>query len=242
MMRSLLCLVLALLLLPTAFAQETQPTSQPTKLPGNRNWGLAKPIEATADYDVHGAKLSGLHYVSLNDLAANAEKWDGKKVQIRGRIDSVCPKKGCWMMVHQGDQEVRVKFVDYGFFMPFDAAGRDVAAEGTVQFKLVTEAERRHYAEDAGKSPEEIEKIQGDERSLGFLAAAVQIGKLPPLPGESAADPAVVGIQKYIEREEVDTSNRDWRTNLTAPPKATFTAGKKYFWVLETNKGTIKIS
>ena len=53
-------------------------------------------------------------------------------------------------------------------------------------------------------------------------------------------DPAVASIQAFID-ENVDTSKRSWKTNLKAPPKATFTEGKSYFWEIQTNKGKIKL-
>jgi cyclophilin family peptidyl-prolyl cis-trans isomerase len=53
-------------------------------------------------------------------------------------------------------------------------------------------------------------------------------------------DPAVASIQAFID-ENVDTSKRSWKTTLKAPPVASFTAGKSYFWELETTKGPIKV-
>jgi hypothetical protein len=84
------------------------------------------------------------------------------------------------MKLKDGDNEVRVSFTGYKFFVPLDVEGRDVAVEGKVQVKTETEAERRHYAQDAGKSPEEIAKIVGDATTVSFVADAVHIGKLPP--------------------------------------------------------------
>ncbi|MGH7894762.1 MAG: peptidylprolyl isomerase [Candidatus Binatia bacterium] len=54
-------------------------------------------------------------------------------------------------------------------------------------------------------------------------------------------DAAIAEIDKFIAEKKIDKANASWKTSLPQPPKLTFTAGKKYLWVLETNKGTIKI-
>ena len=44
------------------------------------------------------------------------------QVVVEGTITDVCAKKGCWMKVVDGDDEIFVKFRDYGFFVPRNAA------------------------------------------------------------------------------------------------------------------------
>ena len=112
-------------------------------------------------------------------ILAEPATWKGQRVRVEGTVTDVCPKKGCWMMVKDGKESVRVKFTDYSFFVPLDCARQFATAEGTVTVRVETEAERRHYAEDAGATPEEIAKIKGDKTILSFMADAVQIGKPP---------------------------------------------------------------
>ena len=145
----------------------------------DRKLGLAKPIVFQKDKEVYGAALGKTKRVALAEISKDTKTWKGKRVRLHGKILKVCPKKGCWMMVKDGDVEVRVTFKDYKFFVPLDSAGRDVAADGLVDFKVVSEAERRHYAEDAGASAEEIAAIKGDKTELAFVADAVQVGTLP---------------------------------------------------------------
>ncbi|NRA96920.1 MAG: DUF4920 domain-containing protein [Planctomycetes bacterium] len=176
-MRHLISAVLVAAFALPSLAQD--PPKPPTKPSADRKMGLAKPLVFEKGKEVYGAPLKGLKHLRLKRIAKRQKKWNGKKLQIRGEITSVCPKKGCWMMVKEGAQTVRVRFTDYAFFVPLDCAKQRVTAEGTVTVKVETEAERRHYAEDAGKSKEEIEKITGDKVLLSFTADAVQIGKPP---------------------------------------------------------------
>ena len=54
-------------------------------------------------------------------------------------------------------------------------------------------------------------------------------------------DAAIAAIDAFIAEQDVDKARQNWKLTLTKPPKVRFTAGKSYFWNLETNKGSIKI-
>lgn len=71
---------------------------------------------------------------------------------------------------------MKVRFVDYGFFVPTEGLeGRTAILQGRASKEVITEAMRRHYAHDAGKSKEECEAIKGDVNELSFLAEGVLI-------------------------------------------------------------------
>ncbi|UII75116.1 DUF4920 domain-containing protein [Flagellimonas sp. HMM57] len=98
--------------------------------------------------------------------------------QISGTIVEVCKSKGCWMKVDTGNKEqVFVKFKDYGFFVPTDSENGKVVMNGVAFVEEVSVDEQRHYAEDAGKSKEEVAKITKPKRTLRFEASGVQIEK-----------------------------------------------------------------
>ena len=89
---------------------------------------------------------------------------------------AACQVKGCWMTADLGNGEsMRIRFKDYGFFVPKDAGGKDFYAQGVASWDTTSVAELRHYAEDAGKSKEEIEKIKEPKVELVFLAEGVII-------------------------------------------------------------------
>jgi len=115
-------------------------------------------------------------YDELLSQMQTAASGDSVAVKVVGTVDAVCQKKGCWMNIVSDDAdspEMNVRFKDYGFFVPKDIAGRQVIMEGYA-FKEVTPVdELRHYAEDAGKSQEEIEAITEPKEELKFLASGV---------------------------------------------------------------------
>lgn len=93
--------------------------------------------------------------------------------KVSAKINEVCSTKGCWMKLDLGnDDEVMVRFKDYGFFMPLNAEG-NVIINGKAYVSETSVEELRHYAEDAGKSKEEIDAITEPEKTYSFEADGV---------------------------------------------------------------------
>ena len=102
------------------------------------------------------------------------ENIDNKK--LSGEIINVCPKKGCWMNLKVDEDTIFVKFKDYGFFVPKTGVESKLAfISGNIKKDTISVERLRHYAEDAGKSSDEIEKIVKPEFKLLFLADGVAI-------------------------------------------------------------------
>lgn len=108
-------------------------------------------------------------------VALGALAGDEKNVIIEGTIVEVCPQMGCWMWVEQNGEKVFVRFKDYGFYVPMDAAGNRVVLHGTPVKSVVSVEELRHYAVDAEKSAEEINAITEPQERITFYADAVYI-------------------------------------------------------------------
>lgn len=102
---------------------------------------------------------------------------DSLAAKLECEIVTSCVKKGCWMDVKLPDGEVmKVRFKDYGFFVPTQGLeGKKAVMQGYATKETTDVPTLRHYAEDAGKSKEEIEKITTPETSLMFLADGVLI-------------------------------------------------------------------
>jgi hypothetical protein len=95
---------------------------------------------------------------------------------VTGKVVEVCQTMGCWMKIQKSDgSTLMVKTKAHAFFMPKDIVGKTVAIEGTASIKEETEAKRKHYAEDAGKSKKEIAKIKGSSTEVQFNASSVEV-------------------------------------------------------------------
>ena len=71
---------------------------------------------------------------------------------------------------------MKVKFKDYGFFVPKKGLeGKRAVLQGYATRETLTVEMQRHYAEDAGKSKEEIARITEPKYTMFFLADGVLI-------------------------------------------------------------------
>jgi len=93
-----------------------------------------------------------------------------------GIISDVCAVKGCWMRLRDdAGNEVLVRFANYGFFVPRNARGRSAIVYGDASVQELSVEARRHLAEDAGRSPAEIQAIRTPKREVTMVAHAVWI-------------------------------------------------------------------
>lgn len=99
-------------------------------------------------------------------------------VKFKATIKDVCQKKGCWMnLVLANEKESFVRFKDYGFFMPKNAAGSEAIVNGKAFVSIESIDELKHYAKDAGKSQAAIDSIVAPKTNYSFLANGVLIQK-----------------------------------------------------------------
>jgi hypothetical protein len=141
--------------------------------------GLSQHASAQATTAKSGSY--GAHFEPTTSVPVSTvpEKLAGKEsveLQTVGTVKEVCQAKGCWMKVDIGNgQEMMVKFKDYAFFVPKDLAGKQVVLNGKAFYKTIPVAQLQHYAEDAGKSKEEIAKITQPQSALQFEADGVVV-------------------------------------------------------------------
>jgi Domain of unknown function (DUF4920) len=125
-----------------------------------------------------GQAISAKGAISYDDMLKKMSTTDSLSAKVQGKVSAVCKAKGCWMEIVSDDPSapvMTVKFKDYGFFMPKDLAGKKVAMDGYAFNETTSVDELRHYAEDAGKTKEEIMKITQPKKELKFMAHGVVI-------------------------------------------------------------------
>lgn len=132
-------------------------------------------VEDAKAATVYGAEISPDGAVSLEKLSKLIASQEKVETKVKGEVVGVCQVKGCWMeMAMPQGENMRVKFKDYGFFVPKELLG-EVVIEGTAFQETISVDDLRHYAEDAGKSKEEIAAITEPEQSLSFIATGVYV-------------------------------------------------------------------
>ncbi|MEY3194410.1 MAG: hypothetical protein RIQ78_507 [Bacteroidota bacterium] len=123
-----------------------------------------------------GATITPENAISYDEMMDKMGSMDSLSTKVTGKVSEVCQKKGCWMTLVSTDPArppMRVTFKDYAFFMPKDLSGKRVIVEGYAYVETTSVDVLRHYAEDAGKSKEEIAAITEPKREVSFEAFGV---------------------------------------------------------------------
>lgn len=111
----------------------------------------------------------------IAQVNAAPENFEGKVVQVKGKISEVCEMMGCWMLIVDPEtgKNIKIKVKDGEMVFPKDSVGKTAVAEGKlVKIALTQEqaiAQAKHEAEEQGRSfdpasitgPVVIYQIQG---------------------------------------------------------------------------------
>ncbi|MGB8192485.1 MAG: DUF4920 domain-containing protein [Chitinophagaceae bacterium] len=124
----------------------------------------------------YGAGTTADGAITVDEADAKIKEEDKYTGKVKGKVITVCKEKGCWMKIERENGEpMMVKFKDYGFFMPKNIEGKEVVLDGVATVKETSVKQLKHYAEDAGKSKEEIEKITSPKKEVIFVAKGVLV-------------------------------------------------------------------
>lgn len=112
--------------------------------------------------------------VSLSDAVERLEAGESVSgLRMAGQITEVCQKKGCWMVLIDDDVMARVRFKDYGFFVPAMSHGKPSEVYGDLTKKTLTAKQARHYEKDAGRSGD----IDKPVNEYAIMASSVTIAE-----------------------------------------------------------------
>ena len=134
--------------------------------------------QSNKNFDTYGQSfdIAGINNYKVEKESLLNNPQDDTKLE--GEILSTCPMKGCWMKMSVERDTILVRFKDYGFFVPKSGAeGKSAIINGKLSVDTLSVAQLRHYAEDAGKSKDEVSKIIKPEITISFLADGVVIDK-----------------------------------------------------------------
>jgi tetrahydromethanopterin S-methyltransferase subunit G len=179
MKKSILFLAISVVVFAFACNQAKEKAEEVSEKVEETTEEMVEEVEETseaADSTHFGELIDESGALTIDEFAAKMNGKDSLNVKIAAVASEVCQKKGCWMKVQTADgSEMRIKFKDYGFFVPKDISGKQVVFEG-VAFQDTTSVEDlKHYAEDAGKSKDEIAAISEPEIQTAFTAHGVMI-------------------------------------------------------------------
>lgn len=138
-----------------------------------------QPITPAKAGVTYGKSIDKKNAISVKKLEENLTKNNSYTGKIEGEVVSVCKKKGCFLTIkREGNAEpIMVRFTDYAYFVPENIVGKTVVLEGKAKVKETSVDWQKHYAEDQGKSKEEIAKIKEPKRDISVVADGVLVVK-----------------------------------------------------------------
>lgn len=111
----------------------------------------------------------------LKDFEGKTEKTE---YTFEGNLKEVCSKAGCWVNIEKGNGETfMVRFKDHFTIPPKTEVDKGAYFHGIAYWDTVSVEMLQHFAEDAGKSEEEIAKITEPKFELGFEADGITLKK-----------------------------------------------------------------
>lgn len=125
---------------------------------------------------LYGDSIKNVNIIQISALSTAMKDEKKMDMKIRGKVEEVCEKKGCWIVMKLNDgQEMRVTFKDYKIFLPKDVLGKEVILDGFAYRDTATVERLQHYARDRGRSDKEIAAIVEPKVELAFEAKGVAV-------------------------------------------------------------------
>ena len=111
-------------------------------------------------------------------LTAYEGQTEEMEFTFEGTLKEVCSKAGCWVNIDKGNGETfMVRFKDHFTIPPETDINKEAYLHGVAFWDTVSVELLQHFAEDAGKSPEEIAEITEPKFELGFTADGITLKK-----------------------------------------------------------------
>ncbi|MEO6722715.1 MAG: DUF4920 domain-containing protein [Ferruginibacter sp.] len=136
----------------------------------------AQPPTGPADKGMtFGVKTSAEGAVDANELPALLTDKPTQEVKVKGKVAEICKAEGCWLKMETAGGPMMIKMKDHSFMVPLSMNGKTIVAAGTVNHKETSVEMLRHYAEDAGKTKEEIAAIKTPKKEITMEATGILV-------------------------------------------------------------------
>ncbi len=114
--------------------------------------------------------------VNIARLLENPQSYEGKIIRTDGNVAEVCQTMGCWAIISDGINEIRL-VTQHKFFLPKDCAQSSVTVEGIFKVKEITEEQAKHYNDEAKNPKVKTEDIKGPQKVFMIEASGVLVAE-----------------------------------------------------------------
>ena len=122
-----------------------------------------------------GAKTTVNGAVTPDELTTVLAAKSEAEVKVRGKVAEVCKAEGCWLKMQTAKGTMMIKMKDHSFMVPLAMNGKTIVAQGIATFKETSVEMLKHYAEDAGKTKEEIAAITEPRKEIIMQATGILV-------------------------------------------------------------------
>ena len=137
---------------------------------------MAQPPKGAAKKGMtFGAKITAAGAVTANELPTVLAGKESADIKVKGKVVEVCKSEGCWIRMETASGPMLIKMKDHAFMVPLSMNGKTIVADGTATFKETSVETLKHYAEDAGKSKEEIDAIKEPKKEIVLQAKGILV-------------------------------------------------------------------
>lgn len=137
---------------------------------------LAQPPKGDANKGMtFGEKITGENAISADALVAKLSSTNTLDIKVMGKVKEVCKMEGCWLRMETEIGTILIKMKDHAFLVPLAMNGKTIVADGVATLKETSVKMLKHYAEDAGKSKEEIDAIKEPKKEITMEAKGILV-------------------------------------------------------------------
>ena len=138
---------------------------------------LAQPPKGDANAGMtFGEKTTADGAIAASELSTKLKGAEPAEVKVTGKVTEVCKMEGCWLrMETENGSTMLIKMKDHAFLVPLSMNGKTIVADGVATLKETSVKMLKHYAEDAGKSKEEIDAIKEAKKEITMEAKGILV-------------------------------------------------------------------
>lgn len=139
---------------------------------------MAQPPKGDANPGMtFGEKINAETAIKADELGNKLAKENKVEVKVEGLVSQVCTAEGCWLKMKTETGNIMVKMKDHKFLVPLSMNGKTIVVKGIAEKKETSVAQLKHYAEDAGKSKDEIDAIKESKKEMVIQATGILVIK-----------------------------------------------------------------
>ncbi len=157
-----------------ACAKTTAPAEAPAEAPTEAAVEEAAPEEAAPAVQHFGEAFTLEEVTPAATLLAAPADFVEKTIRVEGRVTDVCQKAGCWMVITDETNHMRIRTKDHGFFVAKDGAGSTAQIEGLVVALEVDPDTVAHFESESSEGATIPEHSAKDNTTYEMVASSVE--------------------------------------------------------------------